>query len=122
MSNPRRALGNAGEEGIVKRALGIGLFAKKQPMSGMLKDFPADLTLDNGSIRVLGESKVRALHLTPTGAATWTINFDWLRKVVREAREHGFDHAALFVRPKRSQEHFVLLEEATYLDLLKRSR
>jgi hypothetical protein len=123
MTNPKRALGNAGEAGIVKRAIAVGLSALRQPGSGQFKDYPADLTLDNGSIRVLGESKVRSVHVTPSGAANWTINLDWLRKVVREARDHGFDHAALFVRPKRSvNDHFVLIEESVYLDLLRRSR
>lgn len=123
MTNKARALGNAGENGIVKRAIAAGIRAVKQPMSGMLKDFPADLALDTGHLRVLGESKVRAVHVTPTGAANWTINLDWLRKVVREANDHGFDHAALFVRPKRSvNDHYVLLEEAVYFDLLRRAR
>lgn len=123
MTSKARSLGNAGEKGIVRRALAGGIFAKLQPMSGMLKDYPADLTLDTGHIRVLGESKVRAVHVTPSGAANWTINLDWLRKVVREARDHGFDHAALFVRPKRSvNDHYVLLEEQVYFDLLRRAR
>jgi hypothetical protein len=91
-------------------------------MSGMLKDYPADLTLDNGQIKVLGESKVRAIHVTPSGKRTWTLDFDWLRKVMREASEHGFDHGALFARPKGSEDRFVVIPEEVYFRLLKRSR
>lgn len=122
MANSKRALGNAGEEGIVKRAIKAGLHALKQPGSGQFKDYPADLTLDNGQIRVLGESKVRAAKLSPKGKRSLTLDLDWLRKVIREASEHGFHHAALFVRPKGSQEHYVLVEEETYFQLLRHQR
>lgn len=129
MTNPKRQLGNAGEAGIVKRAIEAGLHAMRQPMSGMLRDYPADLTLDNGHLRVLGESKVRSLKVTPSGKRTWTIDFEWLRKVMREAvsakpdeRGRSFDHGALFVRPKGSEDRFVLIDEATYFRLLKKSR
>lgn len=123
MTNSKRVLGNAGEEGIVRRAIKAGLSALRQPGSGQFKDFPADLTLESGQLRVLGESKVRAATLSPKGKRSLTLDLDWLRKVVREAKEHGFHHAALFVRPKGTQgEHYVLLEEAIYFDLLRRGR
>lgn len=119
MANKARSLGNAGEAGIVKRALSWGIKALRQPGSGQFKDYPADLTLEIGQVKVLGESKVRALKVTPSGKTTWTIDFDWLRKVMREGAENGFHHAALFVRPKGSQDRFVLLDEGVYFVLLR---
>lgn len=124
MSNKARSLGNAGEQGIVRRAIKAGLRAMRQPMSGMLKDYPADVVIEAGERRVLGESKVRALHVSPSGKKTWTIDFDWLRKVMREAQQPDsegrvYHHGALFVRPKGSSEQFVLLAEADYFDLLR---
>lgn len=120
MTNQRRQLGNAGERGVVERAIAAGLKAFRQPMSGQLKDFPADLQLSSPQIKVLGESKVRSLSLSPRGKRSLTLDLDWLRKVVREARAHNFDHAALFVRPKGSvADRFVLLEESVYFDLLR---
>lgn len=124
MANKARSLGNAGEAGIVRRAIKAGLRAMRQPMSGMLKDYPADVVIEAGERRVLGESKVRALHVHPSGKRTWTIDFDWLRKVMREAQQpdsegRAYHHGALFVRPKGSSEQFVLLPEAVYFELLR---
>ena len=121
MSNQRKTLGNAGEKGIVERALAAGLRAFRQPLSGQLKAFPADVVIETGSEWVLVESKVRSLLVRASGKRMWTIDFDWLRKVMREAQEQAFDHAALFVRPKGSQDRFVLLDEAIYLELLRRT-
>lgn len=123
MANQVKRLGLDGEKGIVERAIAAGLTAIRQPLSGQLRDFPADIQLSSKQLRVLVESKVRALTVTTKGEATWTLRFDWLRKVIREAKEHGFDHGALFVRPKGARaDRFVLIEETTYLDLLKRAK
>lgn len=118
MTSKARSLGNAGEQGIVKRAIAAGLRAFRQPLSGQLKDFPADVVIETGTERILVESKVRSLSTTTKGKRTWTLDFDWLRKVTREAKENGFDHAALFARPKGATECFVLVEESVYLRLL----
>lgn len=124
MSNKARALGNAGEAGIVRRAIAAGLKAVRQPMSGMLKDYPADVVIEAGERRVLGESKVRSLHIHPSGKRTWTIDFDWLRKVMKEAKQPDsegrvYHHGALFVRPKGSSEQFVMVSEEVYFELLR---
>jgi hypothetical protein len=124
MTNKARSLGNAGEAGIVKRAIKAGLRAMRQPMSGMLKEYPADVVIEAGERRVLGESKVRSLHIHPSGKKTWTIDFDWLRKVTREAKQpdnegRSYHHGALFVRPKGASDQFVLIEEAVYFELLR---
>lgn len=122
MTSKARSLGNSAEKGIVERAMAAGLRAFRQPLSGQLKDFPADVVIEAKARRVLVESKVRALTVTTKGSSRWSIDFDWLRKVMREASEQGFSHGALFARPKGSQDRFVLVEEAVYLDLLKRAR
>lgn len=121
MANPRKALGTAGERGIVQRAIDAGLKAFRQPLSGQLKGFPADVVIEAKTRKILVESKVRSLVTRPGGKVTWTIDFNWLKKVMREADDGGFDHGALFVRPKGSQsDHYVLLNEDDYLNLLSR--
>ena len=121
MSNQRKSLGNAGEAGIVKRAIAAGLRAFRQPGSGQFQGYPADVVIETPMDRILVESKVRSLEITTKGKSTWTIDFNWLRKVVKEAKAQGFSHGALFARPKGSQERYVLVEEAVYLDLLNRA-
>lgn len=124
MTNRNRSLGNSGENGIVRRVIEWGLQAWRQPGSGQNKGFPADVVIKTPRRRVLVESKVRQMYVTPGGKTTWTINFNWLRKVMKEAdegdKDGSFDHGALFVRPKGSQDRFVMLNEEDYLRLLSR--
>lgn len=121
MTNRAKSLGSSGEKGIVDRVLAAGLRAFRQPGSGQFKGYPADVVIETGEERILVESKVRSLVIRSSGKRMWTIDFDWLRKVIREGTANGFSHAALFVRPKNSGDRFVVLDERTYLDLLSRS-
>lgn len=118
MTSKARSLGNSAEKGIVERALAAGFRAFRQPLSGALPGFKGDVVIETKAQRILVESKVRALTVTTKGASRWSIDFDWLRKVIREASEQGFHHGALFARPKSSQDRYVLIEEAVYLGLL----
>jgi hypothetical protein len=121
MSSRAKKLGTAGEKGVVERAEAHGLKARRQPLSGILKEYPHDIHIEAPLGDVLGESKVRSLEVNARGAKTWTILFEWLTETVEAAEKAGYHHAALFVRPKGSQRRYVLIEEAVYLDLLART-
>jgi len=122
MSNRNKELGTAAERGVVQRVNNQPpLKARRQPLSGVLKDYPHDIHISTPVGDVLGESKVRKLEVNSRGAKQWTILFDWLIETIEAAEKGGYHHAALFVRPKGSQRRYVLIEEAVYLDLLART-
>lgn len=118
MGNRAKALGNAGERGVVERALAAGVPATKQPGSGVYKAHPNDVVLGEW---VLGEVKVRTLGVNAAGERTFPLRFEWLVGAIKHAKEQGYHHAALFIRPKGGQKRMVVLEEAVYLGLLAES-
>jgi hypothetical protein len=113
--NPRKQLGTALENRVVAKAKEKGLRARRQPLSGVLKDFPNDVEIE----RLLGECKVRTTKLDAKGAKILSIDLDWLDGVRANAARMGYESAAVFVRPKGSERILAMLDLDTLYDLLR---
>ena len=117
MTNKNKILGTAQETRIVKRAKDVGLEARKQPGSGVYKDFPADLVIGSG----LGEAKTRSSYEV-AGRKVVQFELEWLKQVVRQSEENGFEWGAVFFHPKGTQEQYVFLTLDSFLELVKKSQ
>ena len=118
MPNTRKQLGTSLEYAVVEKAKAKGLRSRRQPLSGVLKDFPNDVEIE----RLLVECKVRSARLDAKGRKTITLDLDWLHGVVGNAERAGYAAGIVVVRPKGSQRLYVLADFDTYLDTLLASK
>lgn len=114
MPNQRKNLGRSLEHKVVEEAKARGLKARRQPLSGILADFPNDAEVGDRLV----EAKVRAAKLDSKGARFIRIDLDWLTGVIENARKNGYRQGIVVVRPKGSQQLLVLTELDDYLGLL----
>lgn len=115
MANPKKKLGTALEKRIEADAKAAGLKATKQPLSGVLKDYPNDVVVED----ILVEAKVRAVRLNAKGARIVAIDLDWLDGVMKNAAKAGFRGAVVVIRPKNSERLLTLMLFSSFLDMLK---
>lgn len=95
-----------------------GLKASKQPMSGILKDYPNDAVIGEGENSVLVECKVRAVSMNAKGEKQFSFDLEWLKGVMRHAKQHNFRLGCVVFAPKSSQDKYVVLAYSDFLDLL----
>jgi Holliday junction resolvase len=112
MTNQRKELGSGLERRVVARAQAKGLRASRQPLSGILKEYPNDVVVEN----YLGECKVRSEH------PSWNEIQKWLEGCQAHAKKHGFAGAFLVYNPKGSQTPYVITTLAEYLDLQRKAK
>jgi Holliday junction resolvase len=113
-----KQLGTAGENRIVEQAKAHGLHAHRQPGSGIYKDYPADVVIED---KVLVESMVRAVEKSQPGERYVRLDLNWLEKVVDEAAGAGFEMGVVVLQPKGARRRYTLIDFETFLDLLSRS-
>lgn len=99
---------------MVTKARAKGLTARKQPLSGVLSEYPNDVVIENTLIEV----KRRVTRLNAKGARILSLDLDWLDGVQRNAKREGFEGAAVFIRPANSARLLVLVEDDFFLRLL----
>lgn len=114
MPNRVKQLGTSNEHRIVRKAQAAGLQARRQPLSGVLKDFPNDVQVEN----ILVESKVRSAKVNAKGAKTLTLDLDWLHGVVGNAEKAGYDAGIVVAKAKGSERLYVLADLDFILSLL----
>jgi hypothetical protein len=114
MRNNNKRLGSGLEDRVVERASKAGLEARKQPGSGVYKEYPSDAVVEN----ILVECKVRSSSLDAKGNTNIHINLDWLRKAQKEASEAGFEGAVVVVNPKGSTRPLALVDLNFLIQLL----
>ena len=114
MSNPNKALGTGLENRVVAKAKAAGLTAHKQPLSGILKEYPNDVAIQlaNGYALVV-ECKVRSTH------PSYNEMQDWLENAQINAKREGYEGAILVYNPKGSRTPRVLLDLDLFFLILK---
>lgn len=105
MANKSKSLGTALENRVVKKAQERGLTAKRQPLSGVLKEFPSDVVVEN----TLLECKVRG-DGTEGAEKSVRVEYAWLDKVRKLAQTNGNDLGAVVFNPKGGRTPMVLLD------------
>lgn len=118
MTTRSKANGTTLERRVVADAKKAGLVARKQPLSGVLADFPNDVQIGD----VLVECKMRAAFLDAKGEKTISLKLDWLHNVIRNAKRVGFRTGILVSRAKGSPQLYVTLEWQDFLELVANSR
>lgn len=118
MPNRNKQLGTSTEHAIVEKAKASGLRARRQPLSGVLEDFPNDVEIE----QTLVEAKVRSTKLSAKGARMLSIDLEWLKGVEAHAAKAGYEHAVVVVRPKGSHRLLLLTDLDDYLSLLKAAK
>lgn len=93
-----------------------GLKATRQPLSGVLPDYPSDVIIQDWLVEV----KVRAEKILAKGDRVVPVDFEWLEKVDKNARRSGFRHGIVVVHRKYHNEPGVLMRWTTYMELMKR--
>ena len=86
-----------------------GVTARKQPLSGQLADFPGDVVV----AEFLGECKAGY-----TTNKTFHLNYEWLHKISKQAKEQGYKAGMLLFRPDGTTEVFAALPYSILLELL----
>jgi hypothetical protein len=118
MTTRAKQLGTSNEHRIVRKAQAAGLRASRQPLSGILKDFPNDVQVE----AILVESKVRSAKLNAKGAKTLTLDLDWLHGVVGNAERAGFEAGIVVAKAKGSERQYVLADLDFVLRLLQQAK
>lgn len=115
MANPKKRLGTGLEKRIVADARAAGKRANKQPLSGVLNDYPNDAVVED----ILVEAKVRAVRLDAKGKRIISIDLDWLDGVLKNAAKNGFETGIVVIRPKNSERLLTLMLFSSFLEMLK---
>lgn len=116
MANQRKRLGTALESTVAKLANEAGIAAKKQPLSGVLTDYPNDVAMDVDG--VLAECKVRSVYRDSRGARMLPFDLEWLDKVLKNAKRENFKFGIVVTRPKNSPRLLVTMELENFLEIL----
>src|SRR5579859_2525460 len=88
--NKNKQKGTRLENRVVRAAKARGMEARKQPLSGQLKDFPGDCLVVDSLIECkTGYTTERTFHL----------NFDWLDQIIKQAKDNKNRLGALVFRP-----------------------
>lgn len=103
-----KKLGNGLEERVVKRALALGLDARRQPGSGVYKAYPNDVVVGD----LLGECKVRSRH------PSYIEMQEWLEYAQDNAKRLKMRGAFLVYNVKGSRTPRVLLDLDLFLALM----
>lgn len=114
MTTRSKALGSGLETRVVKRAERLGLTARRQPGSGVYREFPNDVLIEAPGLNVLIECKVRSTH--PSMAEMLA----WLEQVEKNGRRLTYPGAmgAVVYNPKGSRKPKVLLDLDEFLGLV----
>jgi hypothetical protein len=115
MANPNKTKGSNFERRIVKEALKSGLEARKQPLSGILPDYPSDVVIE----QTLVEAKTGYTRETIKDGPVMSVRLEWLEKVKRLAKSKEFERGVLMIRPDGMTTPFVIMTLDNFLDLLK---
>lgn len=118
MPNRNKQLGTGLENRVVEKARGAGLDSRKQPLSGVIKDFPADVVIE----RVLAECKVRTAQIDAKGQRYVKLDMDWKEKVDTQASDHGFEAAVVVVNAKGSRNPQVIVSLDFLLKLMRQRK
>ena len=121
MTNRNKTLGTGLENRVVAKALAAGLTAHKQPLSGVLKEYPNDVVVEyednhHRSHGLLGECKVRSTH------PSYTEMQEWLEKAQTNAKRVGLEGAFLTYNVKGSRTPRVLLDLDLFFSLLSSTK
>lgn len=116
MSKEKRK-GNRLESRVVKAAQEAGLEARRQPGSGVYKNYPNDAVVAH----TLLEMKCGYTELSASGEKSFRFQLEWIRNVMKHAKEQGFEGGAVIVRPDGSQTCYAVVEVEYLLSLLKRA-
>lgn len=112
--NNNKNLGTALEKRVVEKAVAAGLNSTKQPGSGVFKDYPSDVVVEN----ILVECKVRSAEFIPPATRYVRIDMNWLEKVREEAEKAGFLDGVVVINAKGSRNPSVLISLDFFLTLL----
>jgi len=111
----QRVTGTTHENLVAAKAQAHGLEARRQPGSGIYKEYPSDVLLD----QFLLECKVRSPLPTIDGnEKAVRVEYNWLNKVMRNAKTLG-KLGAVVVKPKGQQKQMVLMDFDDWLELVK---
>lgn len=110
MANRNKALGSALEYRVVDKAQQLGLQARRQPLSGVLKEYPNDVVVED----LLGECKVRSTH------PSYTELQEWLEGCQANAKRMKMRDGFLVYNVKGSRTPRVLCDLDLFLSLLEK--
>lgn len=115
MSNQRKSLGSGLESRVVQKLAKAGIPSKKQPLSGILKDYKGDVIIPE--IALL-ECKVRSTQIDAKGAEFFRVDTRHLSKIREEAKQMGVPMGILVFNVKGSSKPLVVLDFDEYVNLL----
>lgn len=112
-----KPLGSGLETRVVRRAQRLGMEARRQPGSGVYREFPNDVLIDTPGMRVLVECKVRSEH------PSMKEMLGWLENVEKNGRGMRFPGMGVVVyNPKGSRKPKVLMDLDEFLGLVANNR
>lgn len=118
MTTKQKRKGSGFEDRIVRDAHEQGLDARKQPGSGVYKDFPHDVVVED----LLAECKAGYTVERVKAGKTFQFQLSWLDGVVEAARKAGKRAGVVFFRPDNTKRAWALMEENFFLELLRENK
>lgn len=115
MSSRSKASGTAFERALVAKARAQGLEASRQPLSGVLRELPNDVVLE----QFLVEAKTRRKEVDASGERYIRVDLDWLTGVRKHAQQVGYQDGLCVVNSKYVGEPLVVVGLSTFLSLLQ---
>lgn len=115
MPNLNKKRGTAFENAVVKQAQAAGLKARRQPLSGILPDFPEDVLIED---EVLMQCKTYAPVIDSKNEKSFRFRMDWMKGVMENARKHGYRFGAVVFRTRGDTRKYVVIQYETLLELL----
>lgn len=118
MPSKSKSLGTGLENRVVEHAVAAGHRAKKQPLSGVLKDAPNDVVIRTKLAEVLVECKVRGADGTVGADKSVRVEYAWLDKVRANTARMAMHTGVVVFNPKGGRKPMVLLDLDDFLHLL----
>jgi Holliday junction resolvase len=120
--NQRKRLGTAFENRLVEEAKKAGFTkSRRQPLSGVLREFPSDAIIEDDTTKILAECKVRAVEIDAAGEKTFRLEFQWVDKVEEQAqRDRSFDFGVVVLQPKGHRRRYAVMSLDSLFQLAKR--
>lgn len=110
-----KAKGTRLETRAVAEAKKHHLPARKQPLSGQLRDFPEDVVVG----RFLFQCKAGYTRVSKDGIRTFSFRKAWLDQVRAAAKAQGYRFGAVLFRPDGTNQLFVTLDYTDFLHLVE---
>jgi len=113
--NKNKDAGSNFEYRVRDKAIKAGIPARRQVLSGAMKDHPGDVIFAE---KIIGECKLRTLQKLVSGDETFSFHMSWFDQVEQQAKDHKMDFGILLIQPKYKKKMLAIIDADILFSLI----